>query len=42
MKNIALIAIVLSVVTFITVKSTPVDSYLCDPSDPYSDECQHL
>lgn len=42
MKNMVLLTILFSVLTLITTASTPVDSYLCDPSDPYSDECQHL
>lgn len=41
MKKFALVAMILSVVTWVSVASTR-DSYFCDPSDPYSDDCQHL
>jgi len=41
MKILFLFAMIFSVLS-LTVVSGPVSSYLCDPSDPYSDDCQHL
>lgn len=42
MKNIFLLAMVVALFTFISGSADTSDSYFCDPSDPYSDECHHL